>query len=114
MDFFPLVNIAWAAGLSSCSRIAEKIDQLICKANYLILNPLIYFLGAVAFAYFLYGLVKFIANSENDEKREEGKNHMLYGIIGLAIIIAVFGIMRLIMNSLGVTGIDPEGGGVNL
>lgn len=56
----------------------------------------------VAVLIFLYGLVEFLAQANNEEIRNIGKRHMLWGIIGIAIMISVFGIMQLIISTLGV------------
>jgi hypothetical protein len=77
-------------------------------------NPLIQLLFAVALAFFLYGLFKFIANGDNESARTEGKSHMLYGIIGMVIMMGVWGITNLLINTLEIEGIDPEAGEVNL
>ncbi len=90
----------------------SKTVILISKIDKLILNPLIIAMFAVAIAYFLFGVVTFLSNSENEEKRSAGKQHMLWGIIGIFIMVAVFGIMHLILNTLGVTQINPESGTV--
>lgn len=66
-----------------------------------IINPIIKLLIAGAVIYFLYGVVKFLIGSrERSDSQEavEGKNHMLYGIIGIAITISAFGIVNLIAN----------------
>jgi len=62
------------------------------------LNPLIYLLSAVAFAWFLYGVVVFLwakYNSQEDAVKK-GKNHMLWGLIGLIIIFSASGIYNFI------------------
>jgi uncharacterized membrane protein YjfL (UPF0719 family) len=59
--------------------------------------------------YFLYGLVDFIANPDNTDKREEGKQHMLWGVIGMFIMMAVFTIMRILANTLGSSVTLPHG-----
>ena len=37
----------------------------------------------------------------DEELRTTSKSHMLYGVIGMFIMMSVFGIMRVILNSLG-------------
>lgn len=73
-------------------------NQLLSNINAEILNPLIGFLIALALALFIYGMVEFIAGAANEDKRDEGKRHMIWGIIGLFIMISVFGIMRLLLS----------------
>ena len=80
----------------------------------MIINPLISLLFALAVAFFLYGVFEFIANQDNEEKRTAGKMHMLWGIIGITIMMGVFMIMRVILDTFDVRGINPEQGTVEL
>ncbi len=65
--------------------------------HYLV--PLIF---AVAFVVFLWGLYTyFILGGANDEKREDGKKLAFWGIMGFVIMIAVWGIVSLLVNSFG-------------
>ena len=90
------------------------MNSFIASVNSNIINPLILFLFALALAYFLWGTFEFIANSENDEKKTTGKNHMLWGIIGITIMMGVFGIMNIILRTFNITNINPEQGTVQL
>lgn len=56
----------------------------------------------LAAVYFLYGVYEFIANFESEEKRAAGRQHMLWGVIGLFIIISVFGIIHLIYQTFDI------------
>jgi len=84
------------------------------SVNKLIVNPLITLLFALALAYFLYGVFQFIANQENEEKKTSGKSHMLWGIIGITIMMAVWTILGLIINTFNITEVNPEEGEVKL
>ena len=77
-------------------------DTLILSVSDEILNPLIFFLMALASLQFIWGLIKYLKDSDNDEVRQDGKRHMIYGIIGLAIMIAAFGVIDFIAGSIGV------------
>ena len=79
------------------SVLLRKIDQFI-------LNPLILLGFAVALLYFLWGIFKFLANNESDEEREIGKRNMFWGIIGMAIMVSVYGIINVILGTFGLTG----------
>lgn len=74
--------------------IIEKI-----KDN--ILNPIIIALFAAAAFYFLFGLLKFIQNQDNETAQEEGKRHMVWGVIGIFLMVAVYGILDLIGSTVG-------------
>jgi hypothetical protein len=83
---------------------AETLRDLMLKINTIIINPLVGFLFAVAFVLFLWGIARyFLARGSNPTMVGEAKSHMLWGIVGMFIMFSVFGIMRLIANSLGVS-----------
>ena len=103
LDLFS-TNIAYAS-----------LDSFVSNVGREIINPLIIFLFALALAYFLYGLVEFIANGANDEKKTTGKSHMLWGVVGLTIMMGVWFIMGVVLNTLGIEGqIKPQDGEVKL
>jgi len=93
---------------------ASNVDTFIGNVNRLIVNPLIGMMFAVALVYFLYGVYQFISNAENEEMRTAGKQHMVWGIVGLTIMIGVFSIIRLALNTFNVKGINAEKGEVEL
>ena len=76
--------------------------ETVNKIVQVIVNPAITLLFAVAFLYFLYGVFLFVRNADSSEDRATGGRHMLWGLIGLVIMVSVFGIIRFITNSVGV------------
>ncbi len=66
-----------------------------------VINPTIALLFAAAFLVFFWGIFSFIRSYGDDTQRNDGKRHMLWGVIGLFIMVAVFGIMRLIASTFG-------------
>lgn len=76
-------------------------SPIIDKIKTEIINPIIILLVAVAVGYFLYGLMEFIRNQDNEDAQESGKKHMLWGVIGIAIMFSVYGILNLVNNIAG-------------
>lgn len=64
-----------------------------------IVNPIITLVALLAFAFFVYGVVEFIRNGDNDEKRKIGQQHMIWGIVGLVILFAAQAILAIIGNT---------------
>jgi uncharacterized membrane protein YidH (DUF202 family) len=94
---------------------ADAIGDVLKKVNALFINPLIEFLFALAILYFLYGVYEFLANQANEEKKTTGKDHMIWGIIGITIMMGVWTILGIITNTLNVSDqIDPKEGKVEL
>ena len=105
MDLFSFsTKIAHAAG---------GLDGFIKNVDEMIINPLIYFLFALAVVFFLYGVLEFIMNQENEEAKTKGKSHMMWGVIGIVIMMSVFAIMNILLDTLGVNYIHPEQGTVD-
>jgi len=79
--------------------VSSSITKFISFLNdYLV--PLIF---ALAFIVFLWGIVKyFFIGGGNDESRSEGRQFIMYGIIGFVIMLSLWGIVALISNSLGI------------
>ena len=65
-----------------------------------IVNPLIYLLIGVAVVVFLWGLVEFIAKADDPEGRATGRQHIVWGLVGLSIIFGTYGIMNVIQRTL--------------
>lgn len=89
---------------------AVGVDTLIGRINEHVLNPLIMLLFAVAFVRFIIGLFNFFKSksSGSDDGIEKGKTHMVWGIIGMVIMVSVFGIMSFITNSLQTGDVSPD------
>jgi len=74
--------------------------NIVQKVNANILEPLITLLFALGVAYFLYGVMKFVLNQDNETAQEEGKQHMLWGIVGIAIMVSAWGILHFVDSAV--------------
>ena len=90
----------------------HNINELVRAINKIIINPLIYFMFVLALVIFLWGMVEYLLGANDPAKRKVGGQHILWGIIGMTIMIGVFTIMQVIMSTLGVTpGVfNPQAG----
>lgn len=79
--------------------IGKGSDGIIGVLNTVVV-PLII---AFSFAAFVWGVVNyFFLNGENDTKREEGRQFILWGIIGLVVIFSVWGFVGILLSTLGI------------
>ncbi len=61
------------------------------------------FIGALAFAVLIWGILNyFFLNSGNEEKRKEGRQFILWGIIGVVVLFSVWGLVTLLLSTLGI------------
>jgi len=105
MDFL-LPKVAYAA--------TPQLDEFIRTVDRVILNPLITLLFAIAIVIFLWGVFEFIIGQQSGEKHTTGKSHMLWGIVGITIMMAVWSILGILMRTFNITGINPQEGTVEL
>jgi uncharacterized membrane protein YidH (DUF202 family) len=77
------------------------LATIIAKINSNIINPMIFLMLALAFVIFLWGLISYFQNVDNAEERATGLRHMIWGMVGLLIMISVKGIIALIQNLVG-------------
>ncbi|MEI6478779.1 MAG: hypothetical protein WCO18_00655 [bacterium] len=98
----PYLSIALPAfaASSSCGSSSPQTlhDFLTCFVAYNI-EKYISVLILVAVVIFLSGVVKFVSAGDSEEKRQSGRQVMVFGIIVLFVMISVWGIVALIYNS---------------
>ena len=98
MDFLVQKAYAYNAGDTSTD---DAFTSLLRKIVDNIVNPIIYLVVALAVVYFLWGVFNFIKNADNADKRSEGYQHMIWGVIGVFIMISARGIIFLILKTMG-------------
>ena len=92
-----LAETVFAANTS----VQQGFTSLLGKVSNQIIYPIIGLAFAIAIAYFLWGVFEFIKNGDNPEERKKGQMHILWGIIGLAIMVAADKIVQVIQNTIG-------------
>ncbi|MEN9622245.1 MAG: Type secretion system pilin [Candidatus Parcubacteria bacterium] len=85
---------------SGCSSISEHgLDGLVeCAIS--IFNYAIYLMMAASVVYIVYGAFNMISS---EEKREAGKQTIYYGIIGLFVMISIWGLVSILANTFGLS-----------
>lgn len=65
------------------------------------------FLFAIAVCIFFWGMVKFMSTGDSSEK-EQGKQFMLWGVIALAVMFSVWGLINLFGETFHVKSVIPQ------
>ncbi len=76
--------------------------SLLAKIKTAILYPLISLMMGVALLIFFWGVFRYIANAEGDEARSTGRKHMIFGIIGLFIMVSALALLEIATSTFGV------------
>jgi hypothetical protein len=85
---------------SSVASGAKNIGQLFTLAICTLDNTVIPFLVGIGLVIFLAGVVKFVGAGDNEEKRQGGRDMMIFGLIALFIMVSVWGFVNLLSNSI--------------
>ncbi|MCX6703496.1 MAG: hypothetical protein NTV02_02295 [Candidatus Zambryskibacteria bacterium] len=79
---------------------AITIVPFLRKVSIFILNPIIFILFVVASIYFAWGVFTLI--TADGTKRKEGKDVVVWGLVGMFIMFSTYGIIGLILDTFGI------------
>lgn len=88
----PTLAFAQEGNFDNVFRAADTLMGLISKTIPIIIGA--------AMVLFLFGILRFAFSSE-EGKRQEGRGFMLWGIIALAVMLSVWGLVRFLQNTFG-------------
>jgi hypothetical protein len=74
-------------------------SQFLDKLGSVILNPLILLMFSVSLVAFLWGVFEYIKDGDNEQARTKGKDHILWGVIGMFIMVSVYGILKILLDT---------------
>ncbi len=76
-----------------------EVNTFIGKISEFINGVIIPFIFGLALLMFIWGVFKyFILGGSDEGKQEEGKQLILYSVIGLVVMVSIFGIVNLVAN----------------
>lgn len=79
-----------------------NVDALVSKVTVAIINPILALLFAAGLLVFMWGIVQFLIGLSGDsESKDDGKRHMLWGVIGMFVMVAAVAIVNLVASSIG-------------
>jgi len=96
ISFAPAIGLAQEADLSGIERLIDQLGGII--------NSLLPVLFALALVYFFWGLVKYIKGAGDPKAAAEGKSIMIYGVIALAVMVTIYGLIAWLQSTLGIEG----------
>lgn len=90
---FPSIALAASINPAYLEEIIGTIKTILGWAVPLLIS--------LAFVWFLYNVFVYVIKTDPDGK-EGARKQMIYGIIGLAIMVAVWGLVKIVTNFFGV------------
>lgn len=85
---------------------ASSVADLTAKLTTNVINPLIAILFALGFVLFMWGAAMYVwgwgAPGEKEKGLGAGKSHMVWGLVGMLIMVSAYGIINLAGSIIGV------------
>jgi len=81
----------------------EAAKSVLARINDAIIFPFMTLLTAVALLVFLYGVFEYVYNAGDEGARKTGRTHMIFGVIGLLVMVSALAILRLAAATFGVS-----------
>ncbi|RJQ30735.1 hypothetical protein C4572_03640 [Candidatus Parcubacteria bacterium] len=73
-----------------------------------VLSKLVPLLIAVAVVILLIAIVSYIRAGDDDEKRGKARNLMIYGIIGLFVMVSIWGLVNILSGTFDLDNDIPD------
>ena len=67
-----------------------------------VINAVIYILFALMALYFFWGIFQLVSAGGDEKKVASGKQHMIWGILGIVVAAALWGIVAIVAEFLGI------------
>lgn len=93
---------------SACG--SGDLSAILCKIGEL-LNTIMPLLIALGVVYFIWGVITYVI-SNDEEAKSRGRNMMIWGIIGLLVIVSIWGLVSILKNTFGLS--NPSQGTVQI
>ncbi len=91
------------APLSNTSKLGDLLNYATC----ILVKSVVPLIIALAMAMFIWGVVQYVINSDEEAKKEKGKQFMIWGIIGLAVMVGVWGLVHILGDTFNIQYVLP-------
>ena len=78
----------------------DAFHTFLHKVEDNIITPIVELLALAAFIVFVWGVVLYIRDAGDDAKRKVGRQHMIWGIVGLAILFSANALVSILQNTV--------------
>lgn len=102
LGFAPLIALAQATTDTYCqgrNATSGTIQGILCEIANL-LRAAIPVLIVLAILYFIWGVIQYVIAGD-EEAKAGARSQIIYGLIGVAVIAGVWGLVNIILGSIG-------------
>lgn len=89
---------------NSFTNVTGIINWASCTL-YKAVIPLLFALGTAGF---IWGIIQYYLNPDNEEKRKKGKSFIIGGLIALFVMVSMWGMVGILTGTFGFTNTIPQ------
>jgi len=106
VSLFVLVSMLPHPAAAQIAKVANSpLEVLIISFLNFANETLIPAIIGIGFLFFVWGVfLYFIVGGADEEKRAKGRSYVIHAILGFVVIIIFFGVVNLIVESIGLEG----------
>lgn len=96
-----------AASFFAAHEVAFGAKTLVALSQSIqknVFGPLVTAITAYALLLFVWGVYRYIAHAGDEKAAAEGSKMMSYGLVILFVMVSVWGLVSLLMDTLGIPG----------
>jgi len=87
------------SGNQTINCTGNDLGAIICRVGE-VLNKVIPVLIVLGVVFFVWGVIMYVISSD-EEAKKKGRNRMIWGIVGLVVIIGMWGLVAVVANTFG-------------
>ena len=95
LSFLPLIALAQ----TNFNNLTSAFDSVKTIINFYLIPLLV----GLAVVYFLYGVLTYVRAGADETKRTEGRNMMIFGIIAIAVMVSVWGLVNFLLGTFNLS-----------
>mgnify|MGYP003423815579 CR=1 FL=1 len=86
----------------------DSIANIFNWASCTLVTAIVPFLLSLAVAAFVWGIIQYYLNPDNEEKRKKGKSFIIGGLIALFVMISMWGLVQVLTDTFGIKTLIPQ------
>lgn len=90
------------------SNSMHDIAGILNWASCLLYKSVVPLLFAIATVAFIWGVIQFYLNPDNEEKRKKGKSFIIGGLIALFVMVAMWGLVAVLTGTFEISNTIPQ------
>lgn len=80
----------------------QELNRFLDTFVDLIIQPIIVLLLVAGVAYFVWSVAVYIFKADDPKERQKGTQLLLWGVLGIVIMVGVIGIIRIVTSTFGI------------